>query len=54
MFWRVTSAGLVAGMNIDVDAFRGTMVGLRSLATNPLPEPDEEPDEADPPTRRTG
>ena len=45
MFWQFTSSGLVAGQYIDVDAFRGTKVDLRSLATTPLPHPDEPEDE---------
>ena len=44
MFWQFTSAGSVSGVNVDVDAFRGTMVDLRSLSATPLPEPDEESD----------
>jgi len=41
-FWQFTAAGRVAGMNIDVNAYRGTEEELRALtAGRMLPAPDE-------------
>ena len=54
MLWQFTSAGLVSGQYVDVDAFRGTMVDLHSLAVTPLPEPDEPDEEPDEPPNPSG
>lgn len=41
MFWQFTSAGRVARMNVDVNAYRGTMEQLRALTEGKLtPAPE--------------
>jgi hypothetical protein len=51
VFWQFTPAGTVAGMNIDVNAYRLPINHLRSLAVTPLPNENEEPNGVQPRSR---